>query len=125
MPMVPMTEYELIDAINSSSTVAITASMAFVTLSTAYAVAIHLVGRKLPGFFLWALAIGYSLYAALPVFGNFKALNEGFFLRAQLEALRAGISVPDVLPTVYYSTVVLLYFWVLCMVYTVYVRRNR
>ena len=120
-----MTEYELIDAMNSSRALAITASMAFVTLSSAYAVVIHLVGKKLPGFFLWAFALGYTLYAALPVLGNFRALNEAFVLRAKLEALRAGVSVPDSAPTIYLTTVILAYFWVLCIVYTVYVRRSK
>jgi hypothetical protein len=103
---------------------AIASSMAFVTLSTAYAVVIHLAGKRLPGFFLWAFSLGYSLYAALPVLGNFRALNESLLLQAKLEALRAGVPIPDAVPAFYLTTVILVYFWLLCIAYTVYVRRS-
>ncbi|MGD8580390.1 MAG: hypothetical protein PVI46_13730 [Lysobacterales bacterium] len=119
-----MTEYELLDAINSSRANAIAASMAFVTISSAYAVVIHLVGRKIARFFIWAFALGYSLYAVLPILGNFTSVNESALLRAQLAALRAGLPVPAQVPPVYVSSLILLYIWLLCMVYTVYVRRS-
>jgi hypothetical protein len=119
-----MTEYELIDAINSCRASAIAASMAFVTLSSAYAVVVHLVGRSLPRFFLWALALGYSLYALLPLLGNFFSVNESAQLQARLRAMRAALPPPDAVPTVYLSAIVLVYFWLLCIAYTVYVRRS-
>lgn len=120
-----MTEYELIDAINSCRATAIAASMAFVTLSSAYAVVVHLAGRTLPRFFLWAFTLGYSLYAFLPLFGNFLVVNESALLQAKLRALRAGLPPPDTVPTIYYTAIVLFYFWLLCIAYTIYVRRGK
>lgn len=120
-----MTEYELLDAINGSRANAIAASMAFVTISSAYAGVIHFVGRKIASFFVWAFALGYSLYAVLPVLGNFTSVNESALLIAKLQALRAGLPPPDQVPPVYVSTAILLYIWVLCISYTVYVRKRK
>lgn len=120
-----MTEYEILDVLNSSRANAIAASMAFVTISSAYAGVIHFVGRKISGFFAWAFALGYSLYAALPVLGNFRSVNESALLGAKLQALRAGLPSPDQVPPIYVSTVILLYIWLICIAYTVYVRKKR
>lgn len=119
-----MTEYELVDALNSSMEATIAASMAFVTISSAYAIAIHLVGKKLPVFFIYGIAIGYSMWAMLPIRGVFRTVNEMALLAAKLEALRSDSVVSESLTVVYFNSAILGFFWLLCILYTVYVRRS-
>ncbi len=119
-----MTEYELVDALNSTMEATIAASMAFVTLSSAYAIAVHLVGKKLPAIFIYGIAIGYSLWALLPIRGVFRTANEMSLLAAKLEALRSDAVVSESLSVVYFNSTILGFFWFLCILYTAYVRRG-
>ena len=119
-----MTEYELIDALNSTQEVLIAASMGFITLSSAYVIAIHLVGKTLSSFFLYGIAIGYSLWSVLPMLGAHRAANEMALLTAKLEAFRSGMPDPAQVPTVYLNSAILGFFWILCILYTVHLRRG-
>ncbi len=119
-----MTEYELIDALNSTQEVTIAASMGFITLSSAYAIAIHLVGRTLPAFFLYGITIGYSAWSTLPMMGIHRSANEMMLLRAKLEALRSNLPIPEEIPAIYLNSAILGFFWFLCILYTAYIRRG-
>ena len=118
-----MTEYELIDALNSSQEAAVSASMAFVTISSAYAIAIHLIGKSLPSLFLWGIAGGYSIYGLMPALGVFRASNEMLLLLSRLEAFREGTSVQAESP-VAFNLAILIFIWGMCIAYTIYVRRD-
>jgi len=119
-----MTEYELIDLINSSQDVTIATSMAFVTLSSVYAVAIHLVGKKLPMFFLITMTIGYTLWATLPIRGMYRSVNQMAQLVSELNALKEGLSTPVQVQDIYFNSAILGFFWLLCILYAIYVRRS-
>lgn len=96
--------------------------MGFVTLTSAYVVAIHLVGKKLPLFFLILLTIGYSLWVIMPMLGMFTTTNGTMQLGAQLVALREGMPYVEPDP-VYFNTAILGFFWASSIGYMIYVRR--
>lgn len=117
-----MTEYEIIDLINSSQQTTIAASMAFVTLCSAYVVAVHLVARKLPIFFLILLTVGYSLWVIMPMVGMYTTTNRIVELVAQLAALQENVPYVEPDP-IFFNTAILAFFWASSVMYMIYVRR--
>lgn len=117
-----MTEYELIDLMHSGQQTTIAASMAFVTLTSAYLVAIHLVGKKLPIVFLALMTIGYSLWAMMPMLGMYTTTNRIVQLSAQLAALQEGVPYVEPDP-ILFNTAILIFFWASSVGYMFYVRR--
>ncbi len=117
-----MTEYEIIDLMNSTQEAAIAAGMAFVTISSAYVVAMHMLADKLPTRYLNLLVMAYTLYIVSPIMFFYGASSRMLPLLAEYQRLHENDR--TVGEIAYFEFAVLIFIWILCLFYTWHVRRN-
>ena len=119
-----MTEYELYDLLNGCQQTMAAISVAIVSQQTAFAVAVHLVGKKLRAPVFWVLVFSYSAYLYGPISG-FQACRQRFVsILNQLQTLH-GISDPPPLIANYINVSVFIFIWLLTLVYAFYTRREK
>ena len=118
-----MTEYEIIDLINSTQEALIAASMAFVTISSAYVIAMHMLADKLPSLYLNLLLAAYSLYVISPIMLFYGASSRMLPLLAEYKKIHGDDH--TIGEIAYFEAGVLLFLWVLSLLYTWHVRRNK
>jgi hypothetical protein len=117
-----MTEYEVIDLINSTQEAGIAASMAFVTISSAYVIGMHMLADKLPPLYLNLLVLVYSLYIISPIMFFYGASSRMLPLLADYQAIHGeDHTIGEV---AYFETAILIGIWVLCLFYTWHVRHK-
>jgi len=117
-----MTEYEIIDLMNSTQDATIAASMAFVTISSAYVIVVHLLADKLSSLYLNLLMVAYSLYIISPIMFFYGASSRMLLLLAEYHKIHnEDHTIGEV---AYYESAVLIFIWVLCLSYTWHVRHK-
>ena len=117
-----MTEYEVIDLMNSTQEAAIAASMAFVTISSAYVIAMHMLADKLPSLYLNLLVLVYSLYIISPIMFFYGASSRMLPLLAEYQKIHGeDHTIGEV---AYFESAILMGIWILCIFYTWHVRHK-
>jgi hypothetical protein len=119
-----MTEYEIIDLMNSTQQSAIAASMGFMTISSAYVVVIQLLGKKLPFLYLCLLSSVYTLYVVSPIMYFFRAKSRMIYLAIEYKQYHETDPFIDIAAIAYYHPGVLIFIWLLSIMYTRHIRIN-
>jgi len=119
-----MTEYELYDLLNSSQQTMAAISVAIVSQQSAFAVAMHLVGKKLKAPVFWILTVCYSLYLYGPICG-FQACRQRFAIIVQQLKTLHGVNDPPSFFENYINASVFILIWLITLAYAVSIRRSK
>jgi len=118
-----MTEYELYDLLNGCQQTMAAISVAIVSQQTAFAVAVHLAGKKLKSSVFWILVFCYSVYLYGPLSG-FQACRQRFVsILGELQALHGVTETPSFISN-YINVSIFVFIWLITLAYAVHTRRQ-
>jgi hypothetical protein len=124
---ISVTEYEYLELFEITKQGTAADGMNCLVIISAYLVAAYVSGRRLPAVFIWQIAILYTMFlagptsAALRGFQRMDAISSEFASRFPDSALAP----PLIGRAAFFTSGVVVVGWVLSLIFTIYIRKER